>query len=315
MTDYGHDLTFGVLLKPRPGEPLSVIDLARVTEDAGLDVVSLADHPYLPERADTFALLAAIAAGTTRVTVMPNLANLPLRPPPVLARTAATIDLLSNGRFELGLATGSQHLWDRIVAEGGPRRSAGESIDALGEAVQIIRALWTSDAEVTFDGKFYRVDAAEPGPAPAHGMGIWVGAYQPRLLRRVGAIADAWVPSSPYLPPERLAAANGVIDEAAVAAGRSPGDVRRVYNIGGEFTGDGQGFLQGPPALWAQQLAECTLRYGMSCYLLYLVDSADVIRRFAAEVVPATRELVTVARGGSAGSGAQPGRGTPASSA
>jgi alkanesulfonate monooxygenase SsuD/methylene tetrahydromethanopterin reductase-like flavin-dependent oxidoreductase (luciferase family) len=314
MTDYGHELKFGVLLVPQPGKPLSVLDLADVTEEAGLDVVSLSDHPYWPDRLDTMALLAAIATRTTRVTVLPNLANLPLRPPAVLARTAATIDALSNGRFELGLGTGAQHLWDLIVAEGGPRRGAGESIDALEEAVRIIRALWTSDAAVTFDGRHYRLDGVSPGPVPEHDVGIWVGAYQPRLLRLVGAIADAWVPSSPYMPPERLAVANGLIDDAAAAAGRSPGDVRRAYNIAGQFTDRRHGFLQGPPGLWAQQLTECTLQHGMSCYLLYLANSADVIRRFAAEVVPATREMVAAARSGSTGLRAQPGRDTPASS-
>jgi alkanesulfonate monooxygenase SsuD/methylene tetrahydromethanopterin reductase-like flavin-dependent oxidoreductase (luciferase family) len=302
MTDYGHDLKFGALLSPEQGKPLSVLDLASVTEEAGLDVVSLSDHPYWPERLDTMAMLAAIAARTTQVTVLPNLANLPLRPPAVLARTAATIDLLSNGRFELGVGTGSQQMWDLIVAEGGPRRSAGESIDALEEAVRIIRALWTSDAEVTFEGTYYRLDAAKPGPAPAHDMGIWVGAYQPRLLRLVGAIADAWVPSSPYMPPERLPVANGIIDEGARAAGRSPADVRRVYNIAGRFEDHGQGFLQGPPGLWAEQLAECTLKHGMSCYLLYGVSSAEVIRRFAADVVPATRDMVAAARASAASS-------------
>jgi alkanesulfonate monooxygenase SsuD/methylene tetrahydromethanopterin reductase-like flavin-dependent oxidoreductase (luciferase family) len=298
MTDYGHDLKFGALLAPEQGKPLSVLGLAGVMEDAGLDVVSLSDHPYWPERLDTMAMLAAIAMRTARVTVVANLANLPLRPPAVLARTAATIDVLSNGRFELGVGAGAQQMWDLIVAEGGPRRSAGASIGALEEAVRIIRALWTSQADVTFEGTYYRLDAVKPGPAPAHDMGIWVGAYQPRMLRLAGAIADAWVPSSPYLPPERLAAANGIIDEAAAAAGRSPTDVRRVYNIAGQFADRGPGFLQGPPARWAEQLAECTLQHGMSCYLLYLVSSADVIRRFAAEVVPATREMVAAARGG-----------------
>jgi hypothetical protein len=90
-------------------------------------------------------------------------------------------------------------------------------------------------------------------------MGIWLGAYQPRMLGLVGRVADGWIPSSPYLPPEHLPAANQIIDAAAADAGRSADAVRRIYNIGGEFSRTGRGFLQGPPALWIEQLTELTL--------------------------------------------------------
>ena len=90
---------FGAMLEPE--RAADAVALAVLAEQAGLDAVSLADHPYWPERLDTFCLLAYIAASTDRVRVFPNLANLPLRPP-TLARTAATMDVLSDGRFELG---------------------------------------------------------------------------------------------------------------------------------------------------------------------------------------------------------------------
>ena len=148
MPDYGHELMFGAMLEPE--RAVDAVALAVLAEQAGLDAVSLADHPYWPERLDTFTLLADIAARTDRVRVFPNLANLPLRPPAMLARTAATLDVLSGGRFELGIGSGAQQMWDAIVAEGGPLRGAGESIDALDEAVQVIRALWTTGPEVSF---------------------------------------------------------------------------------------------------------------------------------------------------------------------
>jgi alkanesulfonate monooxygenase SsuD/methylene tetrahydromethanopterin reductase-like flavin-dependent oxidoreductase (luciferase family) len=297
MTDYGHELKFGTMIEPTQQRPQDVVALAELTEQVGLDVVSLADHPYWPQRLDTMALLATIIARTTRVRVLPNLANLPLRPPTVLARTSATLDILGNGRFELGVGTGAQQMWDLIAAEGGPNRTAAESIDALEEAISVIRALWSSTEPVSFDGVHYQLDGVMPGPAPAHDMGIWVGAYQPRLLRLTGRIADAWVPSSPFLPPEHLPAANQLIDDAALAAGRSPGDVLRVYNVGGEFSPSGRGFLQGPPEVWAEQLAEVAIENGMSVFLFYRVQTADDIRRFGAEVAPAVRELVAAERG------------------
>jgi hypothetical protein len=86
------------------------------------------------------------------------------------------------------------------------------------------------------------------------------------------------------MPPEQLTAANRIIDESAVAAGRSPRDVIRLYNIDWAPGRSGSGFLQGPPRAVAEQLADITLSQGMSCYILYHADSADVIRQFAAEV-------------------------------
>ncbi|GAB2830379.1 LLM class flavin-dependent oxidoreductase [Actinoallomurus bryophytorum] len=272
------------------------MELAELCDQVGLDLVTLSDHPYWPERLDTVALLSAIVARTTRVRVMPNLMNLPLRPPAMLARMATTLDILSDGRFDLGVATGAQQLWDSIVAEGGPARSAAESIEALEEAVQIIRALWASDADVTFEGKHYHLRGAKPCPAPVHDIAIWLGAYQPRMLRRTGRTADGWLPSSSAMPPEGLAAAGKLIDEAATEAGRSPAAVRRGYNIEGNFSGTGAGFLQGPPAVWVEQLTELALVHGISAFILYRVSSADVIKEFAEDVAPAVRETVAAER-------------------
>ncbi|MYS24482.1 Luciferase-like monooxygenase [Streptomyces sp. DvalAA-14] len=299
MPDYGHDLLFGTLLEPPADRPQGAVELADLTEGSGLDLVSLSDHPYWPERLDTMTLLSTIAARTSRVRVMPNLANLPLRPPTVLARTAATLDILTGGRFELGLATGAQQMWDAILAEGGPARGPGESVDALEEAVQIIRRLWTPGDDVRFAGRHYRLDGVRPGPFPVHDINIWVGAYQPRMLRLVGRIADGWVPSSPFLPPERLGAANQIIDVAATEAGRLPEAVRRVYNVAGDFAATSSGFLQGPAPIWAEQLTELALTQGVSVFILYRADSPNTIRRFGEEVAPAVRRMVAAARSGS----------------
>lgn len=285
------EVKFGALLEQSADRPQDVIGQAELMEQLGYDIVTLSDHPYWPERLDTIALLSTIVARTRRITVMPNLLNLPLRPPAMIARTAATLDILSGGRFELGLATGAQQLWEAIVAEGGPARTAGQSIEALEEATHLIRALWTAKEDVEFEGRHYRLGGARPGPTPPHEIGIWFGAYQPRMLRVVGAIGDGWIPSSPFFPPEALPGANRIIDEAARAAGRSPRSIRRGYNIDGEF-GTGAGFLQGPPSAWARQLAELVLTGQVDTFFLYRVAGPDLLRRFAAEVAPAVRELI-----------------------
>jgi alkanesulfonate monooxygenase SsuD/methylene tetrahydromethanopterin reductase-like flavin-dependent oxidoreductase (luciferase family) len=302
--DYGHDLLFGTFITPAADGAGRAVALARVTEQAGLDLVSVQDHPYQPRFLDTWTLLSAIGAATERVRVFPNVANLPLRPPAVLARSVASLDLLTGGRVELGIGTGA--FWDAIVANGGPRRTPGEAVEALEEAIEVIRALWAPDGVVRVPGKHYQVVGAKAGPAPAHDVGIWVGAYKPRLLGLTGRLADGWLPSLGYLGPDGLAAANKVIDEAAAAAGRSPSDVRRLYNVNGVF-GRGGGLLQGTPADWAEQLAELTLGEGMSAYIL-AGDDPDVIARFGAEVAPQVRELVAAERerARSSGSGVTP---------
>lgn len=304
MPDYGHDLLFGTYLTPLAEQAHSVLQLADLTEEVGLDIVSARDHPYQlssvpdepsePAMLDTMTLLALIASRTNRVRLMPNVANLPLRQPPMLARAAASIDILSNGRFDLGLGTGA--FWDAIAAEGGPRRTPGESVAALEEAIGVIRSLWTPGEPIQLEGTHYSLDGVKPGPFPGRDIPIWLGAYRPRMFRLIGRLADGWVPSSPYLPPEYLPIANQTIDEAAEEAGRSPLAIRRLYNIAGTFEGTGSEFLQGPPKVWVEQLTELSLTQGMSGYILYLIDDANFIRKFAAEVAPAVRELVSTER-------------------
>jgi alkanesulfonate monooxygenase SsuD/methylene tetrahydromethanopterin reductase-like flavin-dependent oxidoreductase (luciferase family)/hemerythrin-like domain-containing protein len=315
MPDYGHDLRFGVFLSPSADQVSAVLALAAVADREGLDLISVQDHPYHPGYLETWTLLTTIAAQTTRATVFPNVANLPLRDPALLARSAASLDILSGGRAELGLGAGA--FWDAIAAMGGPRRKPAEAVEALAEAIEVIRALWTPGCGVRWEGKRYRLAGAKPGPFPVHPMQIWLGAYKPRMLRLTGRLADGWLPSQPYAAPDTLAAMNDLIDEAAEAAGRSQGAVRRLYNITGSFTGTGTEFLQGPPSVWVEQLAELAVSDGISGFILAAEsgNSADV-ERFAHEVAPAVRDLVdqerTESRPGGAATTTNPGFTNPA---
>ncbi|WP_129668565.1 LLM class flavin-dependent oxidoreductase [Phytoactinopolyspora endophytica] len=290
MTDYGHELLFGTFITPAAAQAGRVVELAQLTDDAGLDLVTMQDHPYQPAFLDTWTLLSVVAARTSRVRVMPNVVSLPLRPPAVLAKSAASLDILTEGRVELGLGAGP--FLEPIAAMGGPARTVGQNIEALEEGIEIIRAMWhPDDGAVRVDGKHYRVWGAKPGPAPAHEIGIWVGAVKKRMLGLTGRHADGWSVSSPYAGPEALPEMNKAIDEAAVEAGRDPSDIRRLYNLMGSFSGSGTEFLQGPPTVWAEQLAELAVTEGLSAFIL-AADDPTTIRRFAAEVVPAVRELV-----------------------
>lgn len=308
MPDYGHELEFGVFVPPAAESADAVVELARLADRLGLDLVSAQDHPYQPAFLDVWTLLSVVAARTERVRVFPNVANLPLRPPAVLARAAASLDVLTGGRVELGLGAGA--FPDGVAALGGPRRTAAESVAALAEAIAVVRALWTPGPARTVDGEHYRLAGARPGPTPAHDIGIWLGAYKRRMLELTGRLADGWLPSYGYAAPEDLAAMNAVIDKAAADAGRDPGAIRRLYNVSGSFDGDG-GWFAGPPAVWAEQLAELALSEGVSGFVLAVGNDTD-LRRYAEEVAPAVRAMVAAER---AAPPAQPGAATPPDSA
>lgn len=295
MGDYGHELEFGVFITPSGQQPDAVVELAVTADRAGLDLVTFQDHPYQPAFLDTWTLLSFVAARTQRIHLSGNVLNLPLRNPAVLARSVASLDRLSGGRAELGIGAGG--FWDAIEAMGARRLTPTESVDALAEAIDVIRLLWDTDSRgvLKYDGSYYQLSGAKRGPAPAHQVGVWVGAYKPRMLRLTGRLADGWLPSLGYLRPGQLAEGNAVIDQAAADAGRDPAAIRRLLNIGGD-------------AAWPERLAELALADGIGTFILAADDAAD-IRRFAVEVAPVVRELVAAARtGGSAGSG-----GTPAS--
>jgi len=269
--DYGQPVRFGVFVVPEATE--RPLQQAAVADELGFDVVGVQDHPYQRRFFDTWTLLTAMAMRTERITVFPDVANLPLRPPAVLAKAAATLDLLSGGRVELGLGAGG--FWDAIKAYGGPVRTPGESVSALEEAIQVIRLMWSGEHGIRFEGKFYPLAGAHSGPVPAHPIGIWLGAYKPRMLSIVGRLADGWVPSYGYVKAPDLLEGNRRIDDAATAAGRDPRSIRRVLNAG---------------SLDAETLVSLVVDYGMDTFLV--TDDPDEMRSFASEVAPRVREEV-----------------------
>ena len=297
MPDLGHELTFGVFLPNPASQAATVVRLAQLAEQRGLDLIGIQDHPYNPDLLDTWTLLAHLAAATDSIRLFPDVACLPLRPAAVLARAAASLDLLSDGRVELGLGAG--YFLDPIAGMGGPRLTTGESVDALEEAIGVIRAIWTSDAPITRPGRFHHLERAAPGPTPAHDIGIWVGSYKSRMLALTARLADGWVPSQAYASPTETERLSERLDVLALDAGREPADILRIYNVNGRFAPNGRGFLDGPPAQWAEQLAELVLKQGFSSFVLG--SSGDIIASistFADEVVPDVRERVLAERSG-----------------
>ncbi len=285
--NYGHSLEFGTFITPRSDAPGDVVDLAVRSEALGYDLVTFQDHPYMPDNLDAWTLLAWVAGRTGRIRLAANVLNLPLRDPAVLARSAASLDLLSGGRLELGLGAGG--FPHAIAAMGGERRSPGEAVDALGEAIEIIRAmLGGGGGAIRHRGEHYTVNGAQGGPVPAHEIPIWVGATKPRMLRLVGRQADGWLPTLDRMEPGGLREGNRIIDAAAIEAGRDPREIRRLVNIARTFTDIRKGFLNGPPEAWVEDLLPLVVEDGVGTFILMTDDDATMTR-FAGEVIPALR--------------------------
>ncbi|MCR6671583.1 LLM class flavin-dependent oxidoreductase [Devosia ginsengisoli] len=289
MTDYGHELKFGSFITPVAQQADAVVALAQISEAADLDLVTFQDHPYQSDFLDTWTLLSFVAARTSRIALAGNVLNLPLRPPSVLARAVASLDLLSHGRAELGLGAGA--FWDGVEAMGGDKLTPGEAVTALEEGMDIIRGIWDAGEPggVRFEGKHYHARGARRGPLPEHRINIWLGALKPRMLSLVGRKADGWLPSLSYIKSPTIAESNAIIDGAATEAGREPREIRRMINLLGSRLGPDD------KAAMIDQITELALEHGFSTFILP-GDSPAGINIFGKEVAPAVREAVAKAR-------------------
>jgi alkanesulfonate monooxygenase SsuD/methylene tetrahydromethanopterin reductase-like flavin-dependent oxidoreductase (luciferase family) len=285
MPDYGRPLEFGTFITPSALDPERTVALALATERAGFEFVTFQDHPYQPRFLDTWTLMSWVGARTSRIRISANVHNLLLRPPAVLARAAASLDLLTGGRVVLGLGAGG--FPQAAEAMGAPSRTPAESGDALAEAIAVIRELLDTDAAggVFLDHEHFPIRGAKRGPAPAQRpIPIWLGVLRPKGLRLVGRAADGWLPSFGRLEhgAESLDAGHAVIDAAARAAGREPRDIRRLLNVG-------------PQDARPDVLADLATRHGVDTFIVTGDDEA-LIADLGERIVPETRALVTEAR-------------------
>lgn len=281
---------FGLNVDPNSGGLAIAARITAIADSAGLEYVGIQDHPGNAEFVDTLTLITWLAARTSSVHFFPNVANLPLRPPAMLAKQAATIDVLSGGRFELGLGAGA--FADGIAGMGGPRRSPGEARGALSEAIDVIRASWAGQP-YSYQGSYYQAAAVQPGPRPAHDIGLWLGVRGPRAAALVGSKADGWSVSAPYLPPDRLPELNDIITTAALEAGRDPDRITRLYNVMGLITPADRGPFEGPAERWVETLTSLYADSEMNAFVFWPSgDRERQSRVFAEEVVPAVREVV-----------------------
>jgi alkanesulfonate monooxygenase SsuD/methylene tetrahydromethanopterin reductase-like flavin-dependent oxidoreductase (luciferase family) len=165
----------------------------------------------------------------------------------------------------------------------------------LREAIEVIRKVWSGDRNLRFEGEHYQLRGAHSGPVPAHPIGIWLGVTGPRALQLTGEVADGWVPSFRG-DLKKLADMSKRLDEAAAAAGRDPGSLRRILNVNGTITdGKSLGILQGPVDQWTDELTDLALTYGFDT-LVFWGEGEGQLERFAEDVVPAVRAQVSAER-------------------
>jgi alkanesulfonate monooxygenase SsuD/methylene tetrahydromethanopterin reductase-like flavin-dependent oxidoreductase (luciferase family) len=120
---------------------------------------------------------------------------------------------------------------------------------------------------------------------------VWLGVAGPRALQLVGAKADGWSVSAPYVPPDRLPGLNQIIDSAARDAGRDPAAITRLYNVMGLVTPEDRDPFNGPVERWAQTLTTLHTDAQMNAFVFWPTgDRERQSRLFAEEVVPAVRE-------------------------
>ena len=281
----------------------SAAESARLVAQAdldGLDLFTVADHPYFGEKLDAYALLSFLLGRTGQIAGAVTVTSLPTRPAPVLARTITSLSALSGGRVVLGIGAGA--IWDMIVKLGVPRLDGGSAVRAMEEAITLIRALSGGRGPVTFDGEFYHVSGLDPADVAA--PPIWTGSVGPKSLAATGRAADGWVPPMASDWQSKLyRESRPRIDEAAATAGRDPAEIADIYNFGGRITpdhlavtrdDDGR-WIGGSVQQWVYELTAAVLESRASGFIYRSTDdtpAAQALTRWAREIVPAVREAI-----------------------
>jgi probable F420-dependent oxidoreductase len=264
---------------------------ARRAERLGFDFVSASDHLHGGQPTfEPWTLLSWIAAATSRIRVATRVLAVPYRQPTVVAKMAESFDRLAGGRLILGLGGGA--LDEEFRAFGLGVRPARDKVDGLEEAVRIIRGLW-SQPTFTFHGRLYRADGAELAPKPDRRIPIWLGTYGPRALALTGRLADGWIPSLGYAPPERVTVMRQRVLAAARQAGRDPGELTCAYNLEvrlDEHAGARPSAVAGPPDAVTERLLGF-LELGFTALNLIPAGPGrdEQVERLGREVLPALR--------------------------
>ncbi|MCV7102866.1 LLM class flavin-dependent oxidoreductase [Mycobacterium palustre] len=197
-------------------DPATVVAEARRAEELGFDLLGCGEHlSFHGPTPNSFAMLAAAAAVTSRIRLVTSIALLPLYPAALVAKMASVIDCISGGRFELGVGAGGEY----------PPEFAAAGVDPvtrfrrLDEGLEIVRRLFTG-GPVTFKGEFAALSGItlDPPPPRPSGPRIWLGGRKNGALRRAGRYADVWMPY--MVEPEQVRRGLARVRAAAIEHGR-----------------------------------------------------------------------------------------------
>jgi alkanesulfonate monooxygenase SsuD/methylene tetrahydromethanopterin reductase-like flavin-dependent oxidoreductase (luciferase family) len=286
---------FGISIIPSASGRSDPVAEAIHAEELGFDLVTIWDHPHGEHPSfETWTLMTWIAARTNRIRVASDVLGLPLRLPALTAKMAESLDRLSDGRLILGLGGGASDA--EFAGYGAPIRTGEEKVEALEEAVALIRAVW-SDPELTFEGRHYRTERTLLEPKPLRAIPIWLGTYGPRAREITGRMADGWIPSLAYLPLPNAKRIIADVRAAAERAGRDPGGLDYAVNVGVRVGGppppDPDRRLGGEP----DEIIECVLEIldaGFTVANFFVGGRREEqAERLAMEIVPVVRQTAT----------------------
>ncbi|GGJ34668.1 LLM class flavin-dependent oxidoreductase [Streptomyces brasiliensis] len=299
MTDYGRSLSFGLSLDPAAGSLDLTRRLTRQAENSGLDHLAVQDHPYQPGYLDTWTLISNLAAVTDRISFFTDVADLQLRPPTMLAKAAASLSVLTDGRIQLGVGGGA--FAEAIASMGGTPRRGDQMVAFTEESLELMRRA-LAGTTVRLQSPHHSVTGYQAGPLPPRPVELWLGAQKRKMLAVTGRSADGWVsPLNIYVPPDEVPSRQEIIDEAATAAGRAPESIRRIYNVIGAIGAGGRGGqgLVGDVHRWVDTLTEWAVVLGFDTFVFWpTVNPENQLALFASEVAPAVREHVEAMRNG-----------------
>jgi alkanesulfonate monooxygenase SsuD/methylene tetrahydromethanopterin reductase-like flavin-dependent oxidoreductase (luciferase family) len=290
---------FGVKPTVAIANPQQTIQEIRQADRDGLDLFAITDHPYFADRLEAYATVGYGLGATQNITAVTDVTNLPFRPAPLLSRTITSLSALSGGRIVLGLGAGGY--LGRIADFGAPRLTPGQAVAAFEESFAVLRALAGCGPAVSITGTHYSI--SESQPAPVDFPPIWTGSVGPKSLAITGRLADGWFPGgSSDWRSALYRDGRAIIDEAALAAGRSPSDIATIYNLRGTLTSDDVAstrdedgrWQSGSVRQWVDELTSAVLEHGAAGFI-YFEPAPDDFSRWSHEIVPAVRAAIASA--------------------
>jgi alkanesulfonate monooxygenase SsuD/methylene tetrahydromethanopterin reductase-like flavin-dependent oxidoreductase (luciferase family) len=302
MNEFKSKIFLGINIDPNVTELNEAFKVTEIADNNNVDLIGIQDHPYIGFFFDTLTLISYLSAKTKRIKFIPNVANLPLRLPTVLAKSIATLDILTKGRIELGLGAGAN--LKAVENYGGPKRNLREAIEALEEAIIVIRLIWGLNVKtktVSFIGKYYRLQNAYPGPFPHHKIGIWLGANGKRMLELTGKLAEGWTISMFYVSPEEIKEKIKILEKACLNNGRKLNDIIRNYNLAGEITKENQGpyidsdnLIHASTEEWIELIIKFYKDLNMNSFIFWPTskEKFEQIKLFCEKICPIIKEQI-----------------------